>query len=124
MTMHLVRGMSSLNTKRRKVKKKPGWREREAAHEKWLRSMGAHPDQLKKSKKESEKYAPSQPYVRDTKEYPSLKTSDTICSVAPRPERKEYTGTYIKGIATMHKSNAVPITSNEDAKEIARMRRG
>jgi hypothetical protein len=35
-----------------------------------------------------------------------------------------YTGTLIKGIATMHKSNAVPIIDQEQATEISRMRRG
>ena len=34
-----------------------------------------------------------------------------------------YTGTAIKGIGTMHKSNAVPIFSNEEAQDIAKMRR-
>lgn len=40
--------------------------------------------------------------------------------------RKEnvYTGTLVKGIATMHKSNAVPIINEEQAHEVARMRRG
>jgi N-acetylglucosamine-6-phosphate deacetylase len=36
---------------------------------------------------------------------------------------KVYTGTMVKGIATMHKSNAVPIFSNEEAVEISKMRR-
>ena len=36
---------------------------------------------------------------------------------------KVYTGTKVKGIATMHKSNAVPIFSDEEAIDIARMRR-
>jgi hypothetical protein len=36
---------------------------------------------------------------------------------------KVYTGTMVKGIATMHKSNAVPIFSNEEAVDIAKMRR-
>ena len=36
----------------------------------------------------------------------------------------KYTGTLIKGIATMHKSNAVPIIDQEQATEISRMRRG
>jgi hypothetical protein len=36
---------------------------------------------------------------------------------------KVYTGTMVKGIATMHKSNAVPIFSNEEAVDIAHMRR-
>ena len=39
--------------------------------------------------------------------------------------RKEmtYTGTLIKGIATMHKSNAVPIINEKQAVEISQMRR-
>jgi len=40
------------------------------------------------------------------------------------PEKKEYTGTLVKGIATMHKSNAVPIIDQEQATDIANMRRG
>ena len=36
---------------------------------------------------------------------------------------KVYTGTKVKGIATMHKSNAVPVFSDEEAVEISRMRR-
>ena len=34
-----------------------------------------------------------------------------------------YTGTKVKGIATMHKSNAVPVFSDEEAIDISRMRR-
>ena len=34
-----------------------------------------------------------------------------------------YTGTKVKGIATMHKSNAVPVFSNEEAQDISKMRR-
>ena len=37
---------------------------------------------------------------------------------------KVYTGTKVLGIGTMHKSNAVPIFSNEEAHDIATMRRG
>jgi hypothetical protein len=36
---------------------------------------------------------------------------------------KVYTGTKVKGIATMHKSNAVPVFSNEEAVDISKMRR-
>jgi len=35
----------------------------------------------------------------------------------------QYTGTKIKGIGTMHKSNAVPVFSDEEAHDIATMRR-
>lgn len=41
-----------------------------------------------------------------------------------KKESPKYTGTLVKGIATMHKSNAVPIISQEEATDIARMRRG
>lgn len=37
--------------------------------------------------------------------------------------RDSYTGTYVIGIGTMHKSNSIPITSDQQAKDIARMRR-
>ena len=43
---------------------------------------------------------------------------------ATRAEPKVYTGTKVRGIATMHKSNAVPVFSDEEAVEISRMRRG
>jgi hypothetical protein len=36
---------------------------------------------------------------------------------------KVYTGTMVKGIATMHKSNAVPVFSDEQAVDISKMRR-
>lgn len=35
-----------------------------------------------------------------------------------------YTGVKLLGIATMHKSNAVPVFSEEEAVELAKMRRG
>ena len=47
---------------------------------------------------------------------------DTV-GVASAPAAKVYTGTKIKGIGTMHKSNAVPIFSDEEAQDIAHMRR-
>ena len=40
------------------------------------------------------------------------------------PVHKVYTGTKVLGIATMHKSNAVPVFAQEEAIEISKMRRG
>jgi hypothetical protein len=40
-----------------------------------------------------------------------------------RPESQKYTGTLVKGIATMHKSNAVPVIDQEQATDISSMRR-
>jgi hypothetical protein len=43
----------------------------------------------------------------------------------PRMETMVYSGERrLLGIATMHKSNLVPVFDSEDAKELARMRRG
>jgi hypothetical protein len=41
-----------------------------------------------------------------------------------KKEVQKYTGDKVLGIATMHKSNAVPIFSNDEAVEVAKMRRG
>lgn len=55
--------------------------------------------------------------------YPSVGGFGDANSTAKK-EPQKYTGTLIKGIATMHKSNAVPVIDDEQAKEISRMRRG
>ena len=60
------------------------------------------------------------PYRRETPEYRS--TPDTT-GVAPRNDSMQYTGQLVKGIGTMHKSNAVPIIDEQHIKDIARMRR-
>ena len=62
-------------------------------------------------------------HQRDTgPRIPSLNGgADTGTATLSAP--KVYTGTKVKGIATMHKSNAVPVFSDEDAVDIARMRR-
>jgi hypothetical protein len=62
-------------------------------------------------------------YRRETTEYKSMSSDAIPTGVCAKPERKEYTGTLIKGIATMHKSNAVPVISKEDAIDCATMRR-
>lgn len=65
-------------------------------------------------------YAP--PPGRETPRIPSLNNGvDT--TAATKAPNKIYTGTKIKGIGTMHKSNAVPIFSDEEAVAIATMRR-
>jgi len=46
-----------------------------------------------------------------------------IAGDCTKQEPMKYTGTLVKGIATMHKSNAVPVISQEEATDIANMRR-
>jgi len=40
-----------------------------------------------------------------------------------KAEKKEYTGSLVQGIATMHKSNAVPVINQEEAESISKMGR-
>jgi len=56
----------------------------------------------------------------NTHHIPSLNSGGGVAALAPA---KVYTGDKIKGIGTMHKSNAVPIFSDEEAVAIANMRR-
>jgi hypothetical protein len=56
----------------------------------------------------------------DQPKVPSLPFTGGPCT---KPEQKIYTGTKVKGIGTMHKSNAVPIFSDEEAIDISKMRR-
>ena len=111
-----------------KAKKKPGWRERKAKHDAWLRENGCHPDQIKARKKEYKPLQISQEQLdREAKrkefdeKYPSM---NTMKGNTNKKEPQQYTGTLIKGIAQMHKSNAVPIINKEQAIEVAKMRRG
>ncbi len=72
---------------------------------------------------------------KDTKPHPLLardvgfKRTEKISSLntglawAAAPAKKVYTGDKMLGIGTMHKSNAVPVFSKEDAVDMAKMRR-
>ena len=61
-------------------------------------------------------------YSRETQSIPSLSIVSSPDSCGKRENRK-YTGTLVRGIATMHKSNAVPVIDEEQMKDISRMRR-
>jgi hypothetical protein len=63
-----------------------------------------------KKPKEVEAYQPPKAYVRGD-------------SCTKPVHGKVYTGNKMIGIGTLHKSNAVPIFSDEDAKDQASMRR-
>jgi hypothetical protein len=59
-------------------------------------------------------------YEEEMKKYSSNNslTTPNSCGLI---ESKKYTGNVVIGIATMHKSNAVPVTSSKHAEEISRM---
>lgn len=65
-------------------------------------------------------WQPTKSYVRETPHIPSLNTGNVA---ATKAEPKKYTGDKVLGIATLHKSNAVPVFRKEEAVEISSMRR-
>lgn len=64
---------------------------------------------------------PSYTHRSSNDNYPSYKETSKI--EGTKVDSTKYTGNYVIGIATMHKSNAVPITSKDAAKDVAKMRR-
>ena len=77
-----------------------------------------HPSQLKNKTKNAGIKAPN--YKELSR---ALPTSDYTGPIVGKSKQNTYTGTFITGIATMHKSNLVPITSKDAAKDAATMRR-
>lgn len=63
---------------------------------------------------------PSYTYRGQENRIPSLNTGVGVAAAAPM---KVYTGDKMIGIATMHKSNSVPVFSQEEAVNISKMRR-
>ena len=57
------------------------------------------------------------------RETPHIPSRDSGIGVAAKRESPVYTGGNIIGIGTLHKSNAVPIFSQQEARDISAMRR-
>ena len=148
--MHLARGLSTISTKKRKKKALTQkdidrytieWRK----HNKAMRRANNHSLQYdtvddyisyvrgeyKAPVKSRGTYTPDSSWRRDETKIPSAMeeaikngTFNRGCSGGTKKETPKYTGDLIVGIATMHKSNAVPVMRGTDqAKEISRMRR-
>jgi hypothetical protein len=146
MTMSLVRGMTSLNTKKAKATKMTAGRleklqKDHREHNKHMKRIHAHSNVMTfdeyveyvsgnfkpKTTTKSKEWTYELP-MRDTKHYPSV--GDGV-GVGLVKEALRYTGERrLVGIATMHKSNMVPVFADDDDKdgsrqatEIAQMRR-
>lgn len=140
--MHLVGPyMTTTNYKKRKQKKPTQsqmsrYEQEMKAYNKRMRQINAHNQQMtldeyidyvhgkrtaNKRERTFEPYTPPKSVHRETPHIPSLGPG---VGVATRKESPRYTGDLIVGIATMHKSNAVPVMRGTDqAKDIAQMRR-
>jgi hypothetical protein len=130
MTMHLAHPALSMGGKRKgKVKF------RNSAEAQKARQLEADWKELQKKwevdadDKKRRRALAAEPLSYTLSAPPGRSTSNNIPSRvtgggSTAPVHKVYTGNKILGIGTMHKSNAVPIFSDEQAVEISRMRRG
>lgn len=116
MTMHLERIRVTERSKQRKSNRK-SLKKAKSEHEKFLAKMGLSDVSSRVAKRGSVVELP------DRMERRGVQTSDTIPASAGRKADQVYTGDLIKGIATMHKSNAVPVINKEQATDISNMRR-
>ena len=93
-----------------------------ASHEEWLASMGYKGGKSLRGKHGRRVGVYDLPNLRDgLNKMPP--TSDKVAGNGNKKQSQKYTGDYIKGIATTHKSNLVPITSKEQAVQASQMRR-
>ena len=129
MSMHLHHpSLSTAGKKKGKFKFRNAEQARQAREleESWkdlLKRQGIEQEERKRKRSmaaETLVYKLETPIGRtNTKHIPSRDTGGTAVLMPA----KVYTGTKVKGIATMHKSNAVPVFSNEEAIDISKMRR-
>jgi hypothetical protein len=100
-------------------------RELEESWKELLKRQGVEQEERKRARglsapSLSSTYSLKIPEGRNTTAH--IKSVDTGGNAVLKPS-KVYTGTKVKGIATMHKSNAVPVFSDEEAIDISKMRR-
>ena len=129
MTMHIVGPwLSTSGKKKGKIKFRNAdearkARELDAAWKLLLKKQGIEQEEKKRKRAMAAEplvYKLSTPEGRSTAHIPSRNTGDGIASSKQIPQ---YTGTKMLGIGTMHKSNAVPIFTDQEAKDISSMRR-
>ena len=108
--------------KRRKLPNTARLRKVRAEHKAWLKKLGIDRISLRRRWKKLTKESWFPSYTTDDN-YPP--TSDKIpVGTSAKKERLQYSGERkLIGIATMHKSNQVPVFEEQDAKDIANMRR-
>ena len=128
MTMHLMGPYMTTTVYNRKNKSNKTKRQVQAEqeHEKYLRKMGVHPEQraARKPIKGDKCYGSTASSNLAGVGSSSAKGISYDPSMAKR-EDKVYNGKRkLLGIATLHKSNMVPVFDKESAIEIAKMRRG
>jgi len=137
--MHLIRGVCTLNTRKPTFKltkrKRAEWEFDWMADNKARKSQGMPKitfdeyclNRLGKVKLDKPVFKTLQASTTTHPRYVDRVEHQSLGIVGGNTLKREplkYTGTLVKGIATMHKSNAVPVIDEEQMKDISRMRRG
>ena len=143
MTMHMLPVyFSTTSTKKRKQKKSKKQQQTDAAHAKFLKKMGYKGPVVQRSEPAAHNGVvagsnPAGPTKRSVaqpgsasalgaegRKFESCRSDQFYNSSSAKKDEKVYSGERkLLGIATMHKSNMVPVFSTEDAEELAKMRR-
>ena len=131
MTMHLLppmfsttgkvkgkRKWSSSESKKLAQKRQTDWDRKLVEFDKLAPKFSTGP--YNAPRKTMADFMPKTPPGRET---PQVESQDTGWVPCVKVKDNEYTGTKVKGIGTMHKSNGIPIFSDEEAKDISSMRR-
>lgn len=130
MTMHLIGPwMSTTGKKKGKFKWQNADQKRKTAElsDSWQKLVQKHAPVAERSKAAVCKTVQPQVQIlpgaptRSTAHIPSKDTG--VKGAVTIKQTPKYTGTKILGIGTMHKSNAVPVFSDDEAKDISTMRR-
>lgn len=107
---------------KRQVNKSQRLENAKKQHEEWLASMGYKGGKSLRGKNGRRLGVYDLPDLRkDMNNLPP--TSDKVADSGHKKETQQYTGDYVKGIATTHKSNLVPITNKKQAIQASQMRR-
>ena len=129
MTRHLEGPWLSTTGKKRGPKK---WASADAKHKAemldtmWkekLKSLGVEADAKKRNRAMKAPTLTLKVTLPPGRETPYIASQDTGWVPCTKVADPVYTGTKVKGIGTMHKSNGVPIFSDEEAVAISTMRR-
>lgn len=92
-------------------------------HEEWLLSINSMSTNFSRNKSTKISTKFPLPNIPPGRESPIVSSLDTGFVACTKRFQNTYTGDKIKGIGTMHKSNAVPVFNDTEAKDIASMRR-
>lgn len=114
--------VNTRSPKKIRLQRKKRLAKKQEQYQEWLSNLEQLKPNFSSSKPSEPAALPSEKkYIRETPKYNSLETTG---GVATKPVKgNTYTGNKMKGIGTLHKSNAVPIFTDEEAIDQANMRR-